>query len=190
MPSTVAAVHQTRSSSIRVQERRQGPVPEDRPLSGSVKRQAVLASSAARVAIADLRFAAWFLWMMPLLAALSRARVASRASSWAFAASPASAASRNLRTEVFRADLTDLLRRRAASLVRLRLIYDLIFATKLLRLRYAGRASNRSVVGHARVEHAARHARVPGRGSPGQIRPYAVVAGQSLPRRRLATPAG
>ncbi len=113
----------------RGRERRQGPVPEDRPLSGSVMRQAVLASSAARVAIADLRFAAWFLWMTPLLAALSRARVASRASSWAFAASAESAASRNLRTEVFSADLTDLLRRRAASLVRLRLICDLMFAT-------------------------------------------------------------
>ena len=31
-------------------------------------------SSAARLAIADLRFAAWFLWMTPLLAALSRLR--------------------------------------------------------------------------------------------------------------------
>ena len=31
-----------------------------------------MASSAARLAIADLRFAAWFLWMTPLLAALSR----------------------------------------------------------------------------------------------------------------------
>src|SRR5215216_4972662 len=77
----------------------------------------------------DLRFAAWFLWMMPLDAALSRALPASAARTLASSAVPASAASRNLRTEVFRADLTALLRSCAASFCRLRLICDLMFAT-------------------------------------------------------------
>ena len=44
--------------------------------------------------------------------------------------SPASAASRNLRTEVFSADLTALLRCRAFSFCLLRLIWDLMFATR------------------------------------------------------------
>ena len=43
--------------------------------------------------------------------------------------SPASAASRNLRTAVFSADFTDLLRSCAASFCLLRLIWDLMFAT-------------------------------------------------------------
>ncbi len=58
----------------------------------------------------DLRLAAWFLWMTPLDAALSSLRVAARAASIAASLSPASAASRNLRTAVFRPDLTALLR--------------------------------------------------------------------------------
>src|SRR5690606_1823513 len=83
----------------------------------------------ARWAIADLRFTAWVWRMTPLLTALSRARQAERAAVCAAAASPASAASWNLRTAVFRDDFTDLLRSRAASFVRLRLICDLMFAT-------------------------------------------------------------
>src|SRR5262249_12528727 len=67
-------------------------------------------SSALRLAMADLRFAAWFLWMTPLLAALSRPRQASRMAAFAASTSPASAASRNLRTLVFSDDLTALLR--------------------------------------------------------------------------------
>src|SRR6056297_3533662 len=67
--------------------------------------------------------------MTPLLAALSRVRFASRASAVAAAVSPASAASRNLRTAVFTADLTSLLRSRAFSLVLMRFSCDLMFAT-------------------------------------------------------------
>jgi hypothetical protein len=43
---------------------------------------------------------------------------------------PASAASRKRRTAVFNEDLTLLLRKRAFSLVPIRLIWDLMFATK------------------------------------------------------------
>src|SRR6185437_12438670 len=80
--------------------------------------------------MADLRFAAWFLWMTPLLAALSRLCDAARMATVAASTSPTSAASRNLRTEVFRDDLTALLRCRAFSFCLLRLIWDLIFATR------------------------------------------------------------
>ena len=45
--------------------------------------------------------------------------------------SPAVTASRNLRTAVLSSERTDLLRRRALSLVLMRFICDLIFATKL-----------------------------------------------------------
>src|SRR6476469_2763047 len=67
--------------------------------------------------------------MTPFDAALSRLRDAAANSTCAVALSPASAALRTRRTAVFSADLTDLLRRRAASLVRMRLIWDLILAT-------------------------------------------------------------
>src|SRR5438067_3908606 len=67
--------------------------------------------------------------MMPLLAALSSCLLAVFMSSVAVATSPASAASRNLRMAVLSEDLTDLLRRRACSLVRIRLICDLMLAT-------------------------------------------------------------
>src|SRR5215472_16460998 len=93
-------------------------------------RRQLLLSSAQRVAIADLRFAAWFLWMTPLLAALSRLCDAVRMATAAASTSPASAASRNLRTAVFSDDLTALLRCRAFSFCLLRLIWDLIFATR------------------------------------------------------------
>ena len=39
--------------------------------------------------MADLRLAAWFLWMTPLLTALSNSWPAVRAYSWAFSTSPA-----------------------------------------------------------------------------------------------------
>src|SRR6478736_2697596 len=67
--------------------------------------------------------------MTPFEAALSRLRDAAASSTCAVALSPESAAARTRRTAVFSADLTDLLRRRAASLVRMRLIWDLILAT-------------------------------------------------------------
>src|SRR5215831_6056472 len=68
--------------------------------------------------------------MTPLLAALSRLCDAARIATVAASASPASAASRNLRTAVFSDDLTALLRCRAFSFCLLRLIWDLIFATR------------------------------------------------------------
>src|SRR5689334_18254805 len=78
--------------------------------------------------MADLRLAAWFLWMTPLEAALSSCLPASTARFLASSA-PDSAASRNLRTAVFSADFTALFRSCAASFCRLRLIWDLMFAT-------------------------------------------------------------
>src|SRR5689334_24458658 len=86
-------------------------------------------SDAARLWIADFLLAAWFLWMTPLEAALSSLRPAAAASAFAWSASPASAASRKRRTADFSADFTDLLRSCAASFCRLRLIWDLMFAT-------------------------------------------------------------
>src|SRR5215470_6471665 len=83
-----------------------------------------------RIDMADFLLAAWFLWITPLLAALSSARDAARSATAAFSLSPASAASRNLRMDVFSADFTDLLRWRRFSFCLIRLIWDLIFATR------------------------------------------------------------
>ena len=58
----------------------------------------------------DLRLAAWFLWITPFddgLVELARGDVLA---SSAASLSPASAASRNLRTRVFSSDFTALLR--------------------------------------------------------------------------------
>ena len=41
------------------------------PSGGRVRRDDQADSESTRLAMADLRFAAWFLWMTPLLAALS-----------------------------------------------------------------------------------------------------------------------
>src|SRR4051794_19096435 len=67
--------------------------------------------------------------MTPAEAALSSLRPATAARRRASSALPASAASRNLRTADLSADFTDLLRSCAASFCRLRLIWDLMFAT-------------------------------------------------------------
>ena len=83
--------------------------------------------------MADLRLAAWFLWITPLPAALSSLVKAARMVCVTFSVSPASAASRNWRTEVFSDDLTALLRTRAFSFCLLRLIWDLMFATRVPR---------------------------------------------------------
>src|SRR4029453_12576969 len=72
-------------------------------------------SELIRLAMADLRFAAWFLWITPLLTALSSWRDAARSSAVALSASPAWLASLSLRIAVFSDDLTDLLRSRAFS---------------------------------------------------------------------------
>src|SRR4051812_1781132 len=68
--------------------------------------------------------------MTPLLAALSSSLVALRSAVAAVAVSPLSAASRKRRTAVFSSDFTALLRSRRSSLVRLRLICDLMLATR------------------------------------------------------------
>src|ERR671939_1412035 len=100
-------------------------------------------SVAACLAIADLRLAAWFLWMTPLLTALSSFLEAARSAREAASVSPEAAASRKERTAVFSEDLTALLRIRRFSLVAFRLIWDLMFATRRLsvsRCRPSGSA--------------------------------------------------
>lgn len=67
---------------------------------------------------------------MPLATAISSACEAVRSSVLITALSPDGRESRNLRTAVLMDDRTDLLRRRAFSLVLIRLIWDLIFATR------------------------------------------------------------
>src|ERR687894_1929960 len=104
---------------------RRAPVPERDRGSIAARAGGQPAMSASFLAMPDLRLAAWFLWMTPLLAALSSALLAVCRAVVAAAASPASAAERNRRTAVFSADLTATLRWRAFSLVRFRLIWDL-----------------------------------------------------------------
>src|SRR5665213_3348487 len=68
--------------------------------------------------------------MTPLLTALSSWRDAVVRAARVASPSPDSATVRKLRTAVFSDERTLLLRTRAASFVRLRLIWDLMFATK------------------------------------------------------------
>src|SRR5580692_1586300 len=103
--------------------------------------------------MADLRLAAWFLWMTPLLTALSSLIDASCIAVSAASALPVSAASRNLRTYVFSSDLTALLRSRAFSFCLLRLIWDLMFATRMPRYdwsRWSGAGTSRNLSGPRR----------------------------------------
>src|SRR5262245_51685975 len=81
--------------------------------------------------------------MTPLLTALSSLRDASRSNSVAFSTSPVCAASLNLRTAVFSDDLTALLRMRRFSFCRLRLIWDLMFATRRPRPGSSGLVGSR-----------------------------------------------
>src|SRR3954447_19859388 len=115
----------------RPRKRTEPPVPTgtEARRAGALRRRSAQ-RVAARLAMPDLRLAAWFLWMTPLLTALSRALLAVARAVAAASASPASAAVRKRRTDVFRADLTATLRCRARSLVRFRLIWDLMFATR------------------------------------------------------------
>ena len=69
--------------------------------------------------------------MTPLVAAWSSLRLADASSSVALSFSPASTASRNPRTAVRSDDLTDWLRSRARSLVRMRFSCDLMLATRV-----------------------------------------------------------
>src|SRR5262245_46019636 len=79
--------------------------------------------------MADLRLAAWFLWITPLLTALSSFLEAVFRASSAASLSPEAAASRNLRTQVRSSLLTALLRSVRFSFVLMRLSCDLMFAT-------------------------------------------------------------
>src|SRR6185312_500805 len=63
---------------------------------GASLGQSLLSASSSE----DLRLAAWFLWMTPLLAALSSWRLADFANAAALSLSPLSAASRNARIAV------------------------------------------------------------------------------------------
>src|SRR5436190_675288 len=94
--------------------------------------------------MADLRFAAWLLWMTPLLAALSSCRHAARSAAPVCSVSPDSAASRNFLTDVFSEDLTALLRSLAFSFCLLRLIWDLMFATGSLARDLFGPLADRA----------------------------------------------
>src|SRR5918912_2528329 len=108
-------------------------------------------SVAACLAIADLRLAAWFLWMTPLLTALSSFLEAARSAREAASVSPEAAASRKERTAVFSEDLTALLRIRRFSLVAFRLIWDLMFATRRLSVMLPARVPDRSVRAQAHL---------------------------------------
>ena len=81
----------------RAGERETAPTPEGRRRSSvdAVRRQSV----ATFLASADLRFAAWFLWMTPLLTALSSLREATCSAAAAASASPDSVAARTARIE-------------------------------------------------------------------------------------------
>src|SRR3954447_542058 len=117
-------------------------------------RRAAQAAELIRFAMADLRLAAWFLWITPLPAALSRARAAARCSSTASSALPASTASRNFRTAVRTAERTDLLRWRRFSLVLTRLIWDLMLATRLPRSLSCHRYRDAPAAGMVRARRA------------------------------------
>src|SRR3954468_1745173 len=89
------------------------------------------------LASADFLLAAWFEWMTPLETALSSFFDAViRAADTASLSCPATA-SRTRRTCVLSSDFTALLRRRAFSLVPMRLIWDLMFATCGLSCAFA-----------------------------------------------------
>src|SRR4051794_15448065 len=83
--------------------------------------------------------------MTPLLAALSSFWEAVRSAVSAASRSPVSAASRKCRIAVLSEDLTLLLRRRATSLVRIRLSWDLMFATNASGLGYGSQHVRESV---------------------------------------------
>src|SRR3954470_1110719 len=80
----------------------------------------------------DLRFEAWFLWMMPLAAALSSVLTATRrASTVASGSAPSTSATRTeVLMRVLISERAALLRTRRRSFCLLRLIWLLMFATK------------------------------------------------------------
>src|SRR5918994_6875783 len=88
-------------------------------------------------ASADFLLAAWFSWMTPFETALSSLRDASTRAVDAASLSPPATASRTRRMCVLSSDFTALLRRRAFSLVVMRLIWDLMLATCGLSCAFA-----------------------------------------------------
>src|ERR1700712_1073237 len=107
--------------------------------------------------------------MTPLLTALSSCREACTRAVLACSLSPVSAAVRKDRIAVFSELLVLLLRRRAASLVRIRLIWDLMFATKLPRMPIVGKLSETAKSGLVRrTELLARVGRTCRSGQPRQ----------------------
>src|SRR5665647_2565541 len=89
--------------------------------------------------MADFLLAAWFLWMTPLLTALSSLVEATLSASAAAWASPDAAAALNLRIQVRSSLLTALLRSVRRAFVLMRLSWDLIFATRTLSQIRLGR---------------------------------------------------
>src|SRR4029077_2519191 len=127
--------------------------------------------------------------MTPLLTALSSLTDAARIAAAAASALPASAASRNLRTDVFSSDLTALLRIRAFSFCLLRLIWDLMFATRnaslglgLDRLAVPAWTQGRKPGAGARTGNADSHVRI------AEITGGAQT-GRLCPRQRAGIPA-
>src|SRR5487761_84997 len=103
--------------------------------------------------------------MTPLLAALSSWRQATRSASPVSSMLPDSAAWRNFLMDVFSEDLTALLRSRAFSFCLLRLIWDLMFATRKPRSGSvrAGRADQ--------AEETDNDVHVPGKDTPPAFSP-------------------
>src|SRR5690606_4468976 len=96
---------------------------EGRPRgAGAPFEESAAQSEATAFASADFLLAAWLAWMTPFEAALSSFLLATVSAVAAASLSPEATDSRTLRIEVLRSDFTALLRRRAFSLVRLRLI--------------------------------------------------------------------
>ena len=83
-------------------------------------------------ASADFLLAAWFLWITPLLAALSSLRLVDASSSAALSLSPASTASRNRADSRAKRRLHRLVAQSGRSLVRMRFCCDLMLATRVV----------------------------------------------------------
>ncbi len=117
--------------------RRWSPALRIRRSEDQARDQASAWSLARCLTSRDLRRAAWFLWMTPLLAALSSRLMARRVSSSTFS-SPCSAAAVTTLVRVFSSERTALLRRRRFSFCLLRLIWLLMLATKVPGSRDGG----------------------------------------------------
>src|SRR5688500_17473907 len=131
---------------------------------------------------ADLRLAAWFLWMMPLAAAMSIFLAASRTAS-AVVSAPVSAALLAFLTRVLISERAALLRRRAFSFCLLRLIWLLMFAMESTRL--AGALSRPPGRRHRPADP---YDAAPCQGLPSPSAPSRHRGGRSRRSRRVAAP--